>query len=200
MKYKTTLRRAIESFLIVSFCIASIQNAAAQHALVKKCVKHACFKPQENINEQALTLRGVALYEYFLVDVYAAALYLPSDISSEAVLDNVPRQLVLQYFRALKRENFIESGEHLMKKDPAFNKELIKKELSQLYALLEDVNPGDRYTLTYIPEIGTELKLNNSIKGIVAGEAFAKAYFGIWLSEKFSADKEFTEHLLDKKT
>ncbi|MBK9111219.1 MAG: chalcone isomerase family protein [Nitrospira sp.] len=43
------------------------------------------------------------------------------------------------------------------------------------------MKPGDRYGLTYLPGVGTELALNGERKGIVEGADFAAAYFAIWL-------------------
>ena len=48
-------------------------------------------------------------------------------------------------------------------------------------SLYEDVQPGDRYSLTYIPGKGTELALNGVPKGIIEGADFAAAVFSIWL-------------------
>ena len=45
------------------------------------------------------------------------------------------------------------------------------------------MKPGDRYALTYIPGVGTELALNGKPKGVIEGD-FAAAYFAIWLGAK----------------
>jgi hypothetical protein len=41
--------------------------------------------------------------------------------------------------------------------------------------------PGDRYALTYLPGVGTELSLNGRPLGTIPGEDFAAALFSIWL-------------------
>jgi hypothetical protein len=43
------------------------------------------------------------------------------------------------------------------------------------------VKPGDRYALTYVPGVGTELALNGTTLGTVEGADFAAAVFAIWL-------------------
>lgn len=50
-------------------------------------------------------------------------------------------------------------------------------------ARYEDVKPGDRYALTYIPGRGTELSLNGLRKGVISGADFGRAYYRIWLGE-----------------
>ena len=64
--------------------------------------------------------------------------------------------------------------------------------------MYEDVKPGDRYSLTYIPGKGTELALNGEPKGIVEGSEFAAALFSIWLGKK-PIDESFKKQILDLK-
>ena len=62
-------------------------------------------------------------------------------------------------------------------------------------ALAVDVEPGDRYTLTYIPGEGTELALNGVPRGTIAGADFAAAIFTLWLGDK-PIDERFKQSLL----
>ena len=64
--------------------------------------------------------------------------------------------------------------------------------------MYEDVKPGDRYSLTYIPGKGTELALNGESKGTVQGSEFAAALFSIWLGNK-PIDKSFKKQILGLK-
>lgn len=41
----------------------------------------------------------------------------------------------------------------------------------------------DRYSLTYMPGVGTELALNDNPLGVIDGADFAAAYFRIWLGD-----------------
>jgi hypothetical protein len=50
-------------------------------------------------------------------------------------------------------------------------------------ALYEDVVAGDRYALTYRPDLGTELSKNGRHLRTIPGADFAAAYFGIWLGD-----------------
>ena len=50
-------------------------------------------------------------------------------------------------------------------------------------ALYQDVEPGDRYALTYVPGAGTELAKNGEPLGVIPGADFASAYFAIWLGD-----------------
>ena len=62
--------------------------------------------------------------------------------------------------------------------------DVIQSRIDAINALYEDVGPGDRYALTYLPGRGTELSRNGVSKGIIEGADFAAAYFKIWLGRK----------------
>jgi hypothetical protein len=64
--------------------------------------------------------------------------------------------------------------------------------------LYEDVQPGDRYSLTYIPGRGTELALNGVPKGIIRGAEFAEAVFSIWLGPE-PINSSFKKQIIGKK-
>ena len=59
----------------------------------------------------------------------------------------------------------------------------------------EDVKPGDRYSLTYIAGIGTELALNGKPKGTIEGLELAAALFSIRLGNK-PINKSFKKQIL----
>jgi hypothetical protein len=62
-------------------------------------------------------------------------------------------------------------------------------------ALYSDVQPGDRYSLTYIPGRGTELALNGEPIGMIQGADFAAAIYAMWLGEK-PMNKSFKRQLM----
>ena len=60
--------------------------------------------------------------------------------------------------------------------------------IDTLNALYEDVKPGDRYALTYLPRLGTELALNGRRLGVVGGADFAAAVSKVIVLEHPAAD------------
>jgi hypothetical protein len=46
-----------------------------------------------------------------------------------------------------------------------------------------NVAPGDRYALTVLLGVGTELSKNGRSLAVVAGSDFAAAYFSTWLGD-----------------
>ena len=62
-------------------------------------------------------------------------------------------------------------------------------------ALYEDVEPGDRYALTYAPGVGTELALNGRRLGVLEGADFSAALFSIWIGDE-PLDESLRDQLL----
>ena len=170
-----------------------MRRASAQE---EQCLESVCFAPSYSLESNALRLHGLALFEHWTFDVYVAALYLPS-LANEAseVLGDLAKVLVLDYRRPISKADFIESTEAMLKKNPKVRLENIRSQLEKLYAVYEDVQAGDRYTIVYQPEVGTTLLLNGRAKATFPGSEIQRALFGIWLSE-YSVSRSFTKALL----
>ena len=134
----------------------------------------------------SLELRGTGLLRVMVfAKVYVGALYLPEDSPSKLALSDVPKRLEVEYFRSIAGKDF---GAATNKKisenvDPQTFEQL-RPRIEYHNSLYQDVEPGDRYALTYIPGRGTELTLNGEPKGTVEGADFAAALFSIWLGSK----------------
>jgi hypothetical protein len=156
------------------------------------------FDDQYTIGDTALKIKGAGLLRVMaFVKVYAGALYLPENCPPKLALSDVPKRLEVEYFRSIAGDDF----------GPATNKKISENVDPQTYerlrprieyhnALYQDVQPGDRYALTYIPGRGTELALNGEPKGVVEGADFAVALFAIWLGSK-PISESFKKDLLD---
>lgn len=138
----------------------------------------------DNFSKQNTQLRlvGVSLLRYWGFKAYTGAFYLEKGATvDEALLDRAKR-IELEYMRPIKGEDF----------GPATDKKILENVGAETYlrlraridyhnTLYEDVRPGDRYSLTYIPGKGTELALNGEPKGIIEGADFSAAVFSIWI-------------------
>jgi hypothetical protein len=133
-----------------------------------------------------LTLRGTGLLKYlFLVEVYVAALYLEEKVSSRRALEDVPKRLEIQYFHEIKAEDFVASTGKLIEANQSPETvAALQPKIERLNGLYDDVRPGDRYALTYLPGTGTELSLNGQAKGTIRGADFSAALFSMWLGPK----------------
>jgi hypothetical protein len=144
-----------------------------------------------------LKIQGTGVLRYLgVIGVYAGALYLEEGISIANVLDDTPKRLEVEYFHAIKGEDFgITTNKVITKNTDAQTLKKIQPQIDYHNSLYEDVQPGDRYSLTYIPGRGTELALNGKTKGIIKGADFASALFSMWLGE-FPINQSFKKQLL----
>ena len=147
-------------------------------------------------DNRKLNLIGVGLLRYWGFKAYTGAFYLEEGASIKDAMTDTAKRIELEYFRSIKGKDF----------GPATNKSIEKNVDSQTFtrlrsridyhnSLYEDVQPGDRYALTYVPGKGTELSLNGEPKGIIEGSDFAAAVFSIWLGPK-PISKSFKKQIL----
>ena len=177
-------------FVIFAVMLALPANAAK--------VEGIYFRDHYIAENTKLRLTGAGLLRYWGFKAYTGALYLEEGTAIDDVLSNRAKRIELEYYRPIKGKDF----------GPATNKSIAKnvdsKTFSQLRAqidyhnsLYENVQPGDRYSLTYIPGKGTELALNGEPKGVIEGAEFAAAVFSIWLGPK-PINTSFKKQILGK--
>lgn len=144
------------------------------------------FEPQVEAGDHTLVLRSLGLLRYRAVfKGYVAALYAEQGVAPEDILGDVPKRLELEYFWAIDGAKFGPAAETVLRRtlDPAAFARLAP-ELERLHRAYEDVAPGDRYALTYLPGRGLELARNGVPKVVVRGAELAAAYFGLWLGSQ----------------
>jgi hypothetical protein len=144
------------------------------------------FDDQYAVGDKVLKIRGGGLLRVMVfAKVYVSALYLPEDCASKLALSDVPKRLEVEYMRSIAGNDF---GRVTNKKisenvDPQ-TYERLRPRIEYHNSLYQDVKPGDRYSLTYIPGKGTELALNGEPQGVIEGADFAAAVFSMWLGPK----------------
>ena len=132
-----------------------------------------------------LRLTGAGLFRYWGFKAYTGALYLEEGAPVDAVLSDTAKRIELEYFRAIKGKDFGPATDKIIAKNiDAGTYQRLRPQIDYHNSLYEDVQPGDRYSLTYIPGRGTELALNGQPKGIIEGAEFAQAVFSIWLGPR----------------
>ena len=147
-----------------------------------------------------MKIQGTGLFRYLgFIKAYVGALYLEEGSSAEDVLSDKPKRLEVEYFHSLKGEDFgITTNKVISENTDPLTLEKIRPQIDYHNSLYEDVQPGDRYSLTYIPGRGTELALNGKTKGVIKGADFASALFSMWLGQ-FPMNKAFKVQLLGLK-
>jgi len=155
------------------------------------------FPPTVMVEQTELELKGVSkLTVGYFFDVYVAAFYQLADLGPVDALSDAPRHLEIHYLRNISKGDFIDAAEDMLSKQHSPEKiAAIREGITQINRNYNDVKKGDRYSLTYLPGSGTELKFNGKSKGIIPGPDFARIYFSIWLGEK-SPYRTFRDRLV----
>jgi hypothetical protein len=140
------------------------------------------FPDQLQMGEAQLQLRGAGLLRYrTILKAYVAALYLEESTRSEEILGESARRLEIEYFWSIPADQFAKATVNGISQNvDAATLESLEASIAAFNALYEEVESGDRYSITYLPGLGTELALNGEAKGVVEGADFAAALFAIW--------------------
>jgi len=146
-------------------------------------IEGVSFAGHYRAGETTLVLNNVGLLRYrIFIKAYVAALYLGEGVRPEEVLADVPKRLEIHYFWSIAGPDFGKAAEKVLADNfPDSVIASLRSRLDRLHSLYENVKPGDRYALTYVPGVGMELALNGTPKGLIEGADFAAAYFAIWL-------------------
>jgi hypothetical protein len=161
------------------------------------------FVDNLSVGASELRLHGTGLLRYRLfIKGYVAALYLGDSFSGEAtsraVLADVPRRLEIEYFWAIPAEKFADATvEGISRSTNPATFERLRGRIDRINELYEDVEPGDRYALTYVPGLGTELELNGRRLDLIEGADFSAALFGIWIGDE-PLDESLRSQLLTR--
>jgi hypothetical protein len=75
--------------------------------------------------------------------------------------------------------------------------EALKEMIQQMGEYFVDLKSGDRFSLTYIPGVGTKFAHNDQVTGIIKGLDFARALFSVWIGKK-PFDTHLKEQVLGK--
>lgn len=143
------------------------------------------FSERIRLDNTSLELVGAGLLRYFGIKAYAGALYIEQGFEADDVFSDTAKRIEIEYMRPIKGSDF---GPATVK---SLKKNIDEQTLAQLQERIEyhnslyvDVQPGDRYALTYIPGRGTELSLNGESLGVIEGADFAAAIFKIWVGSR----------------
>lgn len=155
------------------------------------------FDERVEVRSNNLERMGTGILKYMgFIKAYAGALYTLPGTDPEAILDDSPKRLEVEYFVALKGEDFGPATyKGLTRNISADMIDRLRERIDYHNSLYVDVRPGDRYALTYLPGHGTELSLNGNSLGVIEGADFASAIFSLWLGEK-PFDRRFKQALL----
>jgi len=158
------------------------------------------FADRVSVGGVDFKLNSVALLRYMVfIKAYVGGLYLGPGADPQSILADTPKRLEISYFWEISAEDFQSATrEAILRNIGQARYAKISASVDQFNALYKTVKPGDRYALTYVPGVGTELALNGKPLGTVPGAEFSAGVFSIWFGDE-EVDSDFKEALLAKK-
>lgn len=140
------------------------------------------------IKNKVLVLNGAGIRKKLFIKVYVGALYLAvkRTTASEVLADPDMKRIVMTFlYKEVSAEKLVDAwndgfaGNHT-------DEELkpLQARIDQFNAMFTTVRKGDVIRLDYLPQEGTQVWINDSLKGSVPGEDFSRALLKIWLGRK----------------
>ena len=135
-----------------------------------------------------LVLNGAGKRTRFLLNIYIAALYLPSRMSSAAAVlaDPGPKRVSLTMMRHLSSSQFVGAlHEAIAHNSTPAEIAQMKPQIDALMATMMAtgaVNEGDLLTIDFLPDGTTRVSRNGRSQGApITGRAFQRALLNVWI-------------------
>jgi hypothetical protein len=175
----TTRTVRIGSAAATALSLVLVASAASS---IEREVSGVSFNGTVQIGDTEVPLRGAALLRYrIFFDAYVAAFYAPDTSQRFSPLTAHPRRLEIEYFWPLTAAQFAHATlDGISANVSAAELAQLSPSIARFNKHYEDIEPGDRYALTYA-DGKTELSKNGQKLGDVEGDAFGAAIFSIWL-------------------
>lgn len=140
------------------------------------------------LENQALVLNGAGIRKKFFVKVYVGGLYLMQKKSTveQVMADQGTKRIVMHFlYKEVSADKLINGwNEGFTANTSPDDLKMLQERISQFNGCFTSVRRGDVVRLDYIPEQGTRVWINGTLKGEIPGEDFSRALLMIWLGEK----------------
>jgi hypothetical protein len=143
-----------------------------------------------HLGSRDLVLNGAGLRTKLFFKIYVSALYLgeKTHVAEVALNQSGEKRIALHVLRELSDEQLLDAFNKVMAANhtPAEMQALEPqlKELTAIFHAIGTIKEGDVVNLDYLPDSGTQINVNGVLRGNIAGEAFNRALFKIWLGDK----------------
>lgn len=146
-----------------------------------------------HLGNSNLVLNGAGVRSKFIFDVYAIGLYLNGKkTSTQAVFaDPGEKRITLQLLRDVNSEELLFAFQKAIEKNHSDEEmRAMKEPLHDFEALFHimRLRKGDTIYLDYQRGLGTQVRLNGSERGNIAGAQFYTALLKIWLGDQPAQD------------
>lgn len=164
-------------------------------------VGNATLPQKLSVENQELVLNGAGLREKYWFDLYACGLYLENKSSNaqQIVTDDKPMVIYIEILSSLLSKKKLVGAfkDGIKKTNSEETVAKINTDLNTFLSFIGEIVVGDKYYISYTPNQGTALYINNSKKGTIKGHLFKSAIYNIWLAQT-PVDKGLKNNLLNK--
>jgi hypothetical protein len=142
--------------------------------------------------DRDLLLNGGGVRKKFFMEIYIGALYLPSKTGdAQAILsDSGPASVRMHFlYKEVSKKKIVDGwNDGLSANLPPEEYMALQPQLEQFNSLFRTVQRGDVISIDYIPDTGTEVRINNVWRGVIPGNDFYRALLKIWLGDEPVSD------------
>lgn len=174
----------MKKILLLVCCLLMSWNAGAME------VSGVKLADSIHLGKHDLVLNGAGLRTRFFFKIYVAALYLGEKThDAQAALNQAgEKRMELHILRELSDEKMLHAFNEVMEANhTAAEMQALAPQMQQLTSIFHaigEVREGDVVVLDYLPDHGTQIIVNGTLKGDIPGEGFNRALFKIWLGDK----------------
>lgn len=132
-----------------------------------------------------LTLRGQARFRFYGFTVYDIRLWSAEAVAAERWADT-RLTLELEYLRGFSGKDIAQRSLQEMQRQAPISDAQSAAWLAAMQSAFPDVKTGDRLSGQHEPGVAASFYVNGQLRQRIPDAAFAKLFFGIWLSPKTS--------------
>lgn len=140
---------------------------------------------QASAELNGLSLRGQGRMRFLGLAIYDIRLWSAAPVSAER-WDEQPLTLEIEYARTLEGREIAKRSLAEMRRQASISETQATAWLAEMQAAFPDVKAGDRISGSWEPGVAAQFFVNGQPRRRVADAAFAKLFFGIWLSPQTS--------------
>jgi hypothetical protein len=152
-------------------------------------------------SDTTLLLNGAGIRKKFFMDIYIGALYLESQTTeAKAILQGTGAASVMMHFlySEVSKDKITAGWTDGLEKNTSHTKMLaLKESLTTFNKLFRTVRKGDVIRIDYLPDNGTQVRINGEWRGTVEGNDFFRSLLSVWLGEK-PVTKSLRESMLGR--
>ena len=181
MKRKYDMRAATLAFYL---CLALFLHALVEPASGRE-IAGVAVPESVTIKNKLLVLNGAGIRKKFIIKVYVGSLYLTVKRSSvkEILDDPGAKRIVMNFlYKEVSADTLVEGWNEGFAENNSSQELLpLQDRIRQFNTFFSTVRKDDEIRLDYLPEEGTQVWINDTLKGSVPGEDFSRALLKIWL-------------------